>query len=53
MLARTDGKPPKVDATVEPLVRVAADLRNLPREEFKAQLEIQITGREKNYDYRC
>ncbi len=42
MLGRTDGKPPKVDATVEPLVRVAAELRGLPREEFKARLKSEL-----------
>jgi PhnB protein len=42
MLARTDGKPAKVEATVEPLVRVAADLRDLPREEFKARLKSEL-----------
>jgi PhnB protein len=42
LLAGTDGKLPKVDATVEPLLRVAADLRNLPREEFKKQLESEL-----------
>jgi PhnB protein len=42
LLARADGKPPKVDATVEPLVRVAADLRHLPREEFKTQLKSEL-----------
>ncbi len=42
LLARTDGKPAKVDATVEPLVRVAADLRDLPREEFKMRLKSEL-----------
>ena len=42
LLARADGRPPKVDATVEPLVRVAADLRGLPREEFKTQLKSEL-----------
>jgi PhnB protein len=42
LLARTDGKPPKVDASVEPLVRVAADLRALPREEFKVRLKSEL-----------
>src|ERR1035438_2105483 len=36
MLARTDGKAPKVTAGIEPLVRIAAGLRDLPRESFKA-----------------
>jgi PhnB protein len=42
MLARADGRPPKVEAGVEPLVRVAADLRDLPREEFKARLKSEL-----------
>ena len=42
MLARTDGKLPKIEAAVEPLVRVAANLRDLPREEFKARLKSEL-----------
>jgi PhnB protein len=42
LLTRTDGKPPKVEAGVEPLVRVAADLRDLPRKEFKARLKSEL-----------
>jgi len=42
MLARRDGTPAKVDASAEPLVRVAADLRDLPREEFKARLKSEL-----------
>ena len=42
LLARADGKPPKVEAAVEPLVRVAADLRGLPREEFKIRLKAEL-----------
>ena len=44
LLGRTDGKPAKVDASVEPLVRVAADLRGLPREEFKTRLKSELLG---------
>jgi PhnB protein len=44
LLARTDGKPAKLDASVEPLVRVAADLRGLPREEFKTRLKSELLG---------
>ena len=32
----------KVDAGIEPLVRMAADLRDLPREEFKARLKSEL-----------
>src|SRR5208283_5335500 len=42
MLARTDGKLSKVDPEIEPLVRIAAELRNLPRERFKARLKSEF-----------
>ena len=42
LLARSDGRPAKVEASVEPLVRLAADLRNLPREKFKARLKSEL-----------
>ncbi len=42
MLARTDGKLSKVDPQIEPLVRIAAELRNLPRESFKARLKSEL-----------
>jgi len=42
LLTRADGRPAKVDASVEPLVRVAADLRGLPREEFKVRLKSEL-----------
>jgi PhnB protein len=42
MYARADGTPPKLDAGVEPLVQLAAELRNLPREEFKARLKSEL-----------
>ena len=42
LLARADGRPPKVEASIEPLVRVAADLRGLPREEFKVRLRSEL-----------
>src|SRR6202140_1390753 len=45
MLARTDGKAPKVEAGIEPLLRIAADLRDLPRESFKARLKSELEGR--------
>jgi PhnB protein len=48
LLARADGKPAKVEASVEPLVRVAADLRDLPRDEFKARLKSELLGGKKN-----
>jgi len=45
MLARSDGKLGKVDAEIEPLVRLAAELRNRPRETFKARLKSRLEGR--------
>jgi len=45
MLARTDGKVPSVEAGIRPLVRIAAELRNLPREGFKARLKSRLEGR--------
>ncbi len=44
MLARTDGKPPKVAGEIEPLVRIAAELRNLPNARFKARLKSELGG---------
>ena len=52
MLSRADGKAPKVAAGIEPLLRIAADLRDLPRDGFQGPIEIRI-GREKSYVYRC
>jgi PhnB protein len=45
MLARTDGRLPKVGAGIKPLLRIAADLRNLPREGFQARLKSRLEGR--------
>jgi len=42
MLARVDGGPAKVEASIVPLVHVAADLRDLPREEFKTRLKAEL-----------
>jgi uncharacterized glyoxalase superfamily protein PhnB len=47
MLARTDGRPPKVAAEIEPLVRVAAELRNLPSASFKARLKSEFGGKKR------
>jgi PhnB protein len=47
MLARADGKPGKLDAGIEPLVRIAAELRNLPRESFKARLKSELKGKKR------
>jgi PhnB protein len=45
MLARTDGYVGKVARDIEPLVRIAAELRNLPRERFKARLKSELEGK--------
>jgi PhnB protein len=45
MLARSDGDLGKLQAGVEPLVRVAAELRNLPRASFKARLKSELEGK--------
>jgi PhnB protein len=45
MLARTDGRATKVEAEIEPLVRIAAELRNLPSASFKARLKSQLEGK--------
>jgi hypothetical protein len=48
MLARTNNKVPKAEAAIEPLLRLAAYLRDLPRESFKARLKNElIEGRKK------
>ena len=44
MLSRVDGKAPKVEAGIAPLLRIASDLRDLPRESFKAQLKSELRG---------
>jgi PhnB protein len=49
MLSRVNSKPRKeggkADREVEPLVRIAAELRNLPRERFKARLKSELEGK--------
>ena len=45
MLARTDGKAPKIEGEIAPLVRVAAELRNLPSASFKARLKSEFGGK--------
>jgi PhnB protein len=47
MLSRADGKAPRVEAGVEPLLRIAAELRELPRESFKTRLKVELEGRKK------
>ena len=47
MLAHSNSRPPTVEAALEPLLRIAADLRDLPRESFKARLRSELEGRKK------
>jgi PhnB protein len=42
MFARTGGTAPKVEPAIEPLVRIAAELRNLPSAGFKARLKSEL-----------
>jgi PhnB protein len=44
MLSRVDGKAPKVEAGLAPLLRIVADLRDLPRESFKARVKSELEG---------
>jgi hypothetical protein len=44
MLSRADGKVPKVAAGLDPLLQIAANLRALPRESFKARLKSEFEG---------
>jgi PhnB protein len=44
MMARDDGRVGKPGAEVEPLVRIAAELRNLPNAKFKARLKSELGG---------
>ncbi|HEX4783201.1 MAG TPA: VOC family protein [Candidatus Sulfotelmatobacter sp.] len=45
MLAQNDGRVTKAGAEIEPLVRIAADLRNLPSATFKARLKSKLGGK--------
>ena len=45
MLARNDGRVTKAGTEIEPLVRIAADLRNLPSASFKARLKSELGGK--------
>ena len=42
LLSQADGKLAKVPDDLDPLLRVAADLRDLPREEFKTRLKSEL-----------
>jgi PhnB protein len=47
MMARNDGRVGKPGMEIEPLVRIAAELRNLPNAEFKARLKSELGGRKR------
>ena len=47
MLSRANSKPGKVEGGLEPLVRIAADLRNLPSASFKARLKSELEGKKR------
>lgn len=47
MLARNDGRVAKTEAGIEPLVRIAAELRNLPNATFKARLKSEFEGKKR------
>ena len=47
MLARNDGRVTKAGPEIEPLVRIAADLRNLPSASFKARLKSELGGKKR------
>ena len=47
MLARNDSRVARAGAEVEPLVRIAADLRDLPRASFKARLKSELGGKKR------
>jgi PhnB protein len=44
MLARDDGRAREAGTEIEPFVRIAADLRNLPSASFKARLKSEFEG---------
>jgi PhnB protein len=47
MMARNDGQVGKTGPELEPLVRIAAELRNLPNAMFKARLKSELEGRKR------
>jgi PhnB protein len=47
MLARDDGKVGKAGSEIEPLVRIAAEMRNLPSASFKARLKSELEGKKR------
>jgi PhnB protein len=47
IFARTNSVEPKAPAEIEPLVRIAAELRNLPSASFKARLKSELGGKKR------
>jgi len=47
MLARNDGRVGKAGSEIEPLVRIAAEMRNLPSASFKARLKSELEGKKR------
>jgi hypothetical protein len=47
MLAKNDGRVTKTGVEIEPLVRIAAELRNLPSASFKARLKAELGGKKR------
>ena len=47
MLARNDGRVGKAGSEIEPLVRIAAEMRNLPNASFKARLKSELEGKKR------
>src|SRR5215467_10141550 len=47
MLVKNDGRVTKAGAEIEPLVRIAAELRNLPSASFKARLKAELGGKKR------
>src|SRR5689334_5301928 len=45
LLAEPRARLPRVNPRLAPLLRVASELRDLPREEFKARLKSELEGR--------
>jgi PhnB protein len=45
LLAEPQARPARVNPRLAPLLRVAGELRDLPREEFKARLKSELEGR--------
>src|ERR1700757_2279012 len=47
MLARNDGRVGEAGSEIEPLVRIAAEMRNLPSASFKARLKSELEGKKR------